>query len=134
MNNSIKRAYATLRVIGKYIDPTSSTNDLRIVPTKYHKLGDKRGLKGTWPQGYWGISSEVKITSLDLSDHITWLVQLVEPAREALLLLQQNGAKVDVFCFLEMQASSGGPSFEPSLLRRLAELNLELGIDIYFVS
>lgn len=132
-NPNASRAFATLRMIGKDLDPDEVTERLGLNPTNSHKQGDVRG-HGTWPQGYWEITSQARVVSTDLALHIEWLLDQIEPVREEFISLISSGIRADMFCFWESQTGNGGPSFKPKLMARLANLDLELGLDIYFAS
>jgi hypothetical protein len=130
-NPNAKRTFATLRIWGKLLNPDDVTTRLRINPSEKHAFGDRRGNKGTWTQGYWGITSEGTVVSTDLAMHIAWLLDRIEPVRENFSALRTDAVHADVFCFWESSTGNGGPRFPPHLLRRLADLSLELGLDIY---
>lgn len=42
-----------------------------------------------------------------------------------------SGAEVDVFCYWSSRCGHGGPTLSPTQMKGLAELGLDLGLDIY---
>src|SRR5512145_318849 len=116
--------YATLRLWGKQLDPDKVTSSLKITPYLAHKVGDRRGKSGTWPHGYWGLTSQDRIVSTNLAVHIEWLLDQIEPAKPEFMAIITEDIHADIFCFWESLTGQGGPSFEPALLRRLVDLNL----------
>jgi hypothetical protein len=104
---------------------------LQIEPTASSPPGS---IHGGAPSAYgrWRLSSEGKVEGTDLEAHIQWLLDLIEPNRAGITLLQTEGVLIDVFCFWESLTGHGGPQFGPDTLRRLGNMQLELGLDIYF--
>lgn len=133
-NPNIHRTFATFRIWGTYLNPEDITRRLDIGPSESHNLGDKRGRSGTWSHGYWAIESENHVQSTNLSLHIEWLLNKIEPAQLEVISLINEGFFADIFCFLESSTGHGGPVFNPTLLHRIANLNVELSLDIYFAS
>jgi len=87
-------------------------------------------------QGFnmWMMSSEPHVTSLDLRDHLDWLIACLNERRGALFWLQrQAGISMYVSCVCWPSGVHGGPVLWPEQMRGLAELNLECGFDIYFM-
>jgi hypothetical protein len=81
--------------------------------------------------GYWSLTSEGQPIPTDLEDHISWVLDQIEPAREQFVALRTGDVRADIFCFLDCYGG-GGPELSPVLLGRLASLSLPLGLDIYF--
>jgi hypothetical protein len=68
-----------------------------------------------------------------LQEHIAWILDQVEPVHSQLReLMQHPGVSADLFCFWEAESVNAGVGFSPSIMGRLAALDLTLGIDIYF--
>ena len=66
-----------------------------------------------------------------LSDHLDHLCDAVETKVEALRNLVDDGYSMDFFCFVEVENGQGGVLLEPHILARLAQLPVELDLDIY---
>jgi hypothetical protein len=130
-NPNVGQAFATLRLQADDLDPDQVTKSLGVTPSEAFRRGDPFGRGGLRRRhGHRALCSEGRVASNDLGEHIAWLLDLVEPASDALARLRSQGVDADVFCYLESRAQ-GGPEFSPTLKGRLALLNLALGIDIY---
>lgn len=128
------RTFATLRIVGKALSPGEITVRLQLTPSETKAIGEARGNAAKWSHTYWEFSSSGRIHSTELNDHLLWLTSSLEPAAQELQLLQAEGFLVDIFCFLEVASPQRGISIAPEVSRRLGALNLELGLDIYFVT
>ena len=135
-NPNASRTWATFRITGKRLDPERITQLLKLAPSESFKAGDPRGTTNLrWSHGYWGISSEGVIGSTDLEEHLEWLVsQLMSVKNELDEVRATGGIRADIFCYWESATGNGGPSFSPKLMERLALLDLELSLDIYFAT
>jgi hypothetical protein len=86
------------------------------------------------PLNGWFLSSEMSVDSRDIRSHIDWLLERLDPARDAILALQgEPGVRMAVSCVWWSKAGSGGPVIWPEQMRRLAALNLECGFEVAFV-
>ncbi len=129
------RTWATLRILGEHLDPSDVTARLQIVPSRAFIKGDRRGTDGVWRHGYWGMTSQDKVQSMDLQLHIAWLLKQLEPVQvELKVLIAQEGIKADVFCFWEIATGNTGLVLSSETLGLLGKLNLELAVDIYLAS
>jgi hypothetical protein len=133
-DESTPRTFATLRIVGKTLSPAEITVRLQLTPTETKAIGEARGRTAKWPHTYWEFSSRERIHSTELNDHLLWLTSAIEPTLHELQQLQAEEFLVDIFCFLEITSSQGGISIAPEVSRRLGVLNLDLGLDIYFVT
>jgi hypothetical protein len=67
-----------------------------------------------------------------LEDHITWLLDQLEPAAHVVRqLCAENGLRADFFCGYFMEQSNSGFELSPRTLERVAALGATLGIDVY---
>ena len=133
-NPNAAGTWATLRIWGDDLDPATISTHLALTPSRAFKRGDIRGQHGVWRHGCWGLTSEDQVFSTDLALHIAWVLDKLEPVQLQLQALREDpGISADVFCFWASATGNGGPVFSPTLLGRLAALNLVLGLDIYFV-
>jgi len=131
-NPNAAGTWATLRIVGKDLEPADITARLGITPSESFRRGDIRSQKGVWRHGFWSLTSEDQVFSTDLALHIAWLLDKLEPVQLQLQALREDpGIGADVFCFWASDTGSGGIEFSPTLLGRLAALNLVLGLDIY---
>ncbi len=130
---NVSRTWATFRVWGKHLNPDEVTYLMGMSPSASHKAGDKRGKSGIHKHGYWGITSQDRVSSRDLEIHLEWLVAQLESVQAQVVELNRNAdTQADIFCFRETESVNAGIVFSPALMGRLAMLNLKLGLDIYF--
>lgn len=74
----------------------------------------------------WCLSSEGLVDSMDLRDHVDWLLRKISPAADALLRLQEeSGVSMGVDCICWSLGGGVGGVLWPEQMRGLADLNLE---------
>jgi hypothetical protein len=134
---SCERTCARLLVYPGSIDPRDLTGRLGLVPTSVTIKGTETtnslGRVRVAPLNGWFFSSETFVDSRDVRRHIDWLVERMDPARDAILALQgEPGVRMAVSCVWWSKAGSGGPVIWPEQMRRLAALNLECGFEVAF--
>ncbi len=130
-NTYLRRVWATLRLGGENLDPDEVTERLGITPTYAHRRGQVHNKRGdVWREGQWSLTSENQHVPCDLEDHIAWVLDRIEPVREQFLEICIGDVSADMFCFLECYGM-GGPQLSPTLMKRMARLDLPLGLDIY---
>jgi hypothetical protein len=112
------------------LDPDYVTQQLGVTPSHAHRRGQVRGKGHGWKEGQWSLSSKDQPIPRDLEDHLAWLLDKIELVREAFLELYTEDVSADMFCYLECYGL-GGPELSPVLMKRLAKLDLFLGLDIY---
>jgi hypothetical protein len=62
---------------------------------------------------------------------VDWILGLHPGKDEALRRLQQQGHRMDIFCYWLSAEGHGGPTVSPTIMRRLGKLGIELGFDVY---
>jgi hypothetical protein len=134
------RAHASVRFMGDSLDPLDVTLALRLPYDHAHRAGEPRILRRRsdlsvreytpFRSGMWSMSSESRLRSANLDDHVRWLLDELEARAPAVGRLLEAGAVGDIFCF-----SSGAPASPPALpkvtLDRVEALGLTLDIDHY---
>ena len=127
----LARAHATLRITHHTAAAAEVTERLGLAPTDTHDRGGPR-LRNLppWQHMLWSLSSGPTDTR-PLAAHLEALLDLVEPAAKAIHGLASDGFTMDWFCFLDVEGWQGGETLDPALLRRLAELPIDLSLDIY---
>ena len=125
------RTHASLRAICKNGRTASVTERLAIAPHAAHDL-DEEGLTRR-RASVWRISTDKLVSSRDARRHVDHLLQLLEGKDDALAMLKDAGWKFDIFVFWESKSGHGGPMLGPAMMRRLAELELEIGFDCYYL-
>ncbi len=71
------------------------------------------------------------IDSRDVRRHVDWILDRLAEKDEILARLQEEGNRMDIFCYVLSVTGHGGPTLSPAIMRRLGELELEIGFDIY---
>lgn len=132
-----ERTDAKLRIYPGEMLPDHVTGRLGLQPTTTQSIGEvfrnSLGRERTAAISGWFLSSEGKVSSLDLRRHLDWLLQCLMPAKQALLELQEcPGVSMDVSCVWWSAHGDGGPVLWPEQMCKLAELNLECGFELAF--
>ena len=116
------------------LDPDAVTTATGIVPTEVHRLGEGASVapRGThyWKENRWEVKSNPSM-SLELDDHVRWVLAQLEPGWETLASLgRQHDASLQ--CVIDT-AESTGPAmwFDHDVVTRLAELHASIDIDYY---
>ena len=129
------RTYAELRIYHDDLDPERITGLLGIQPSQTQVKGraytKPSGREFTPPIGGWFLSTEGLIASKDVRRHVDWILDRLTGKEETLRRLQAEGNSMDILCFWMSADGHGGPTLSPGIMRRLGELELEIGFDIY---
>lgn len=129
--------YAELRIYSGDLPPSEVTQLLRLSPSEVHEKGQTRrsrlGRTHVLHLNGWFLSSEGHLASKDLRRHLDWLLGALGPSLDGLTELQsRSDVRVTVACIWRSAHGHGGPVLWPEQMRRLAELDLEVGFDVYF--
>ena len=138
-NPNCRITHVSLRLIGDHLPTAEVTARTGLEPTFAADKGAARpaGPRSrssvyTQPSGVWYVSSEGHVDSTSLERHLIWLLDRIEPARQALLAVAaEHGARVDFFVYWVSASGEGGPEITAPSLERIASLNASLGFDIY---
>jgi len=126
------RVYATFILRGKELDPQEVTDRLGITPWRSFRRGDMRTEKRQWPHGFWALTSDGHIHSTDLSMHLEWLVKQLEPTIQNVQdIVRNNEIDVEISCLWIFPENHNGLVLSSYLLRKIADLGVELSFDIY---
>ena len=129
------KAYAGLRIYHDDLDPDRVTGLLGIEPSQTQVRGQvltrSTGRPFTPPIGGWFLSTKGVIVSKDIRRHVDWILDRLAGKDQVLRSLQAEGNRMDVFCYWLSASGHGGPILSPAIMRRLGELELEIGFDIY---
>jgi len=129
------RTYAGLRIYHDDLDPERITGLLGIEPSRTQVKGwvttSRSGREFSPPIGGWFLSTKDVIASRDARRHVDWILERLAGKDGTLRRLQAEGNRMDVFCFWQSAHGEGGPTLSPAVMRRLGELELEIGFDIY---
>ncbi len=122
------RTFATLRIYG--LQPDEVTRRLQLAPTSVQVKGQQSDGRRIGLDG-WFLSTEPHVASRDLRRHLDWVFTKIVPAESALREMKVQTTTVDVFCYWLSAQGHGGPTLSPSQSRMLAQLELELVLDLY---
>ncbi len=129
------RTYAGLRIYHDALSPDQITDMLGIEPSctqvKGRAITKSSGVEFMPPIGGWFLSTKDVVVSRDIRRHVDWILNRLVGTDEALRRLQAEGHRTDIFCYWLSADGHGGPMLSPEIMRRLGELELEIGFDIY---
>ena len=131
IGGGIDEVSVTLRFFGDDLDPQLLSNSLKCHPTDSHRKGDllaSKRYRRIATTGMW-LFKISKDEEGYLEEKISRLLDSVSEDLEVWRELKRF--RHDVFCFLSLKAWNRGCSLTPELMRRLADRDLELGLDIY---
>ena len=131
-NENKNPVYACFILRGKDLDPQEVSDSIGIQPTKRFRRGDIRKGNKRWPHGYWELSSKNEVSSIDLSLHLQWLLNQLEPANSQLLkIIKKDSVCAEIRCLWVLPIEYVNLSIDSELLSKIAYLGLSLEIDIY---
>ncbi len=129
------KTYAQLRIYHDDLDPERITGLLGIEPSQIQIRGRVHttsiGKEFTPPIGGWFLSTKGVTTSRDVRRHLAWILARLAGKDEIVRSLQAEGCRMDIFCYWLSVDGHGGPILSPAIMRRVGELALEIGFDIY---
>lgn len=113
-------------------DPDLISKKLGIKPSRTQIRGEfYRGKMKEWPTA-WFLESDSYVQSKELRRHIDWLLDQLQGKSEIFQQFMRSGVDIVLSCFWTSAWGHGGPMLDPKILKRLAELDLGIGFDIYF--
>jgi uncharacterized protein DUF4279 len=127
----MKWSRATIRVISSTLDPQEIGEQLQLQSTRSHCKGDLRrpGRSEKWLSSLWSLDSPLD-DQRTMTDHLTYLLDLLEPRKELVKELSQN-ARVELFCGFSSDNGQGGFELDTCTLCRLAAVAVPLALDLY---
>lgn len=133
MNNSIPVIVCRFVLFSEEVfDPNEITNLVEIAPTSTAIKGvtRKRYGKGTLGETCWEIRKKCRTHYID--EAICEVLDFVWPRREKILeCVRSMHLSSKLFCVIESDFREIGFWFGRDLIKRLAEMNLELDLDVY---
>lgn len=135
---SCEETHAELRIYPGSGTAAEITEMLGVAPTsgqdKESMLANSEGCSWKAPLTGWFLSSEGRVYSKDLGDHVDWLLLKLGVAKSVLSALQEReSTKMSVTCLWWSADGHGGPVLTPAQMHAFAKLDLELALDIYFL-
>ncbi len=127
-----EETYACYLLLGDDLDPDTVSEYLGLTPTRAWRKGDASPDSGPQDVGGWLLGSDLPRDCSE-EDHVLALFQALRPSWLAAASL---GARYRASLYVVVRTSShANPvfNFDRSTVRQAAELNAELGVDLYLV-
>jgi hypothetical protein len=107
------------------------TRSLGLEPSYAAEVGDPVGRTTATVRrtSLWTLSSDLS-ADRELAEHLTWLLDRLEPVRDTLWLLVAEGYVADWFCLAASQAAEHAVELDRPLLHRLLTLPGDLLLDV----
>lgn len=131
----------SFRIIGDNLNPSKITLLLGLEPDIAHKKGDPRTgesksgktiIYAPFNTGLWSINSKWANKDNNLQDHIVNIFERIEPKKDVLVKLTDEGFKMDFYCgYFFSTKDQTGISLNNEILKRIAELGIDLRINLY---
>ncbi len=123
---------SSLRIFSDIVGPLEVAAQLDLQPTKSFTKGEPFGKSQQLRKSNgWFYSTKGFVQSRDTRRHLDWIIDAIEPRRAAIHALVELGCKIDIFSFW-VSIGHGGPTIEPEQMRRLSEMKISVGWDVYF--
>jgi len=123
-----------VRILTEENDIDFIFDSLNVRPTAVHLKGELRSERNPqsskFEQSLWIYDSSLPDSST-LSEHITHIVNLLELKQGALDKIRARITTMDIFCMFSSEHGQGSAELDADILRRLADLRLNLIIDLY---
>jgi hypothetical protein len=135
-NPNCEYTHASFRLVGDELIPATIENRTNLTGDFSSRQNDlRRGRVGRTvrqPTGVWYISSEGRVGSTSLERHLSYLLEIVEPAKRHLLdVIEEQSLRADMFCYWVSATGQGGPEIGSDTLRRISELGASLGFEFH---
>lgn len=128
------RAYATFTLYDDTLTGAEITRRLGLQPTRVHDRGDlisPRNPNSSLRQHTtWALTSALPDTE-ELIDHLSWLLDHVEPRLPAVRDLCQAGCAVRWVCFVTAKPTGNAVWLETETLSRIVAIGGALVLDLY---
>lgn len=131
--------YASLRFMGNRLEPDRLTELIGEQPTTSYRKGEvyrrSRGHEVRGRTGLWLLSSKPRVASLELRDHLEYLIALLCPPADRNLmerlqqLMRDDELEADVGCFWHGEAGARAPVVPEAISAAFARLPAEIVLD-----
>jgi len=137
--NKKLRVYASVRFFESELNPMEVTRLLKLPPDKTYRKGEPHLIRTTkgkvleYPartMGFWSMSSKQWVNSPNLTTHIKWILDELEPKAENIALLLEQGIKADIYCYSSSD-NDNLPNIPKTLMQRANILELPIDIEHY---
>lgn len=126
-----KWSKASLWIGGDPFHPDQASAILGLQATKSGVKGERYSSRHNMVRraSFWYLECPLS-DRLPLPEHLRWLLDLLEPKLDLINSITQKW-RVEFFCGFSSEGGQGGITFDPSLLRRLANMGIPLVFDLY---
>jgi hypothetical protein len=120
-----------LRIMGETLRPEEVESALGLKASRSHLRGQRGSArqKNPWRESLWSLHSPLG-DDRDIADHLTWLLDLLEPKLNTIRKLSEK-YRIDIFCGFSSGSGQGGFTLDAKTLARLASLAVPLVLDLY---
>jgi hypothetical protein len=124
--------YATLCI---YSDDESDLSERVFAITRLKPSRVKENKQSTFagfkiPRHAWFLTSQDMVSSLDIADHIQWMLERIKG--DSVNKLRELGCQIKITCYWVSNGTGGGPVLNAPLLSAIADAHLDIEFDIYF--
>jgi hypothetical protein len=133
----LRKVEINFGIFGESLNPKEVTQKIGIQPDYSGLRGDDKtnnlGRRiGTHSQGFWILSTENRVQSKDINDHVRYLLTQLLPHREEILKLAEGGETYfDILWQSTYLYAGTGPEIERDCLQGVVQLEAGMGFDIY---
>jgi uncharacterized protein DUF4279 len=126
-----KASQACLWIGGGVLRPDEISAILGLEPTQSGVKGERYGPRHNLVRraSFWLLKCPLS-DHLPLAEHLKWLLDLLEPKLQLINSIAKE-SKVMFFCGFSSENGQGGVTFDPTLLRRLANLGVLFVLDLH---
>jgi hypothetical protein len=132
----IKRSFkVSLDIKHPTIDPASISRTLSLSPYRQSQVGEQKvtpsgtPLRGNYLFSSWGYEFDANAIA-DLTAFLPSIIEQLKPHASYFETLVREGGSVELFCGI-FADGNWDESFHHSLLRKLAEMAIDLRLDVY---
>jgi hypothetical protein len=125
-------SHATLRVFSETLSHEDIGAMLGLKASRTYARGEpvsNRVTSRKRREWVWLFESQLP-TSLDLDEHLKWLLDVIEAKLPVLKTLSAN-CRIDLFCGFGSESGQGGITLDSVILKRIANLGVNLSVDLY---
>ena len=124
--------YAGFELFGTELNPDEVTGLVGITPSRAWRIGDPQRppIPGVHKNSGWILKSDLPLSAY-LDDHVMWVLERLRPSWSEFARL---GAQYEaiISCVVKSYGGDRPPiTFEPEVVKRVAELNAALDVDLY---
>jgi len=139
LKNDDKWSRAAFSIFSVTLTPQEITERLGLQPTGTHEKGRPKGVRRkdgsispliVWKDSAWHLNAPLK-KDQSLAEHIKWLLDVLEPKRDAIKSLSSECTLIRFFCGFSSGNRQGGFSLDDQTLARLSKLGFPLVLDLY---